>query len=158
VLSCSGVLPACRTLDCVSILTLTCGDARRILQTTTGFDRADPFSRPESDRLDISSPRPELFRFGVPKQADLAFFDEPESPGRFAAGVTLLEQMRGQPVEIDFSPFREAAQLLYGGPWVAERLAALKEFYATHADAFLPVTRKIIGGAARYSAVDAFEG
>jgi allophanate hydrolase len=66
--------------------------------------------------------------------------------------------MKGRPVEIDFSPFREAAQLLYGGPWVAERLAALKEFHAAHADAFLPVTRRIIGGAARYSAVDAFEG
>jgi allophanate hydrolase len=157
-LSCSGVLPACRTLDCVSILALTCGDARRILQTAKGFDRTDPFSRLESDRLDTSWPRPESFRFGVPSRADLEFFGESESPELFAAAVTLLEQMKGRPVEIDFSPFREAAQLLYGGPWVAERLAALKEFHAAHADAFLPVTRRIIEGAARYSAVDAFEG
>jgi allophanate hydrolase len=158
VLSCSGVLPACRTLDCVSILALTCGDARRVLQTAKGFDRTDPFSRAEGDRLDTSAPRLETFRFGVPKRADLEFFGDPESSGLFAGAVTLLEQMKGRPVEIDLSPFREAAQLLYGGPWVAERLAAVKEFYAAHADAFLPVTRKIIGGAARFSAVDAFEG
>src|SRR5262249_50245946 len=69
----------------------------------------------------------------------------------------LLEGLGGRRVEIDFTPFKEAAQLLYDGPWVAERLAALKTFYNAHADAFLPVTRKIIGGAARYTAVDVFE-
>jgi allophanate hydrolase len=157
-LSCSGVLPACRTLDCVSILALTCDDARRILQTARGFDPTDPFSRPEADRLDITPPRPESFRFGVPGRADLEFFGDHESPGLFAAAVTLLEEMKGRRVEIDFGPFREAARLLYSGPWLAERLAALREFHAAHADAFLPVTRTIIGGAARYSAVDAFEG
>ena len=157
-ISCSGVLPACRTLDCVSILALTCGDARRVLQTARGFDRTDPFSRAEGDRLDISAPAPRPSDSVFPGDVDLEFFGDPESPGLFAAAVTLLEQMNGRPVEIDFSPFREAAQLLYGGPWVAERLAAVKEFYAAHADAFLPVTRKIIGGAARLSAVDAFEG
>src|SRR5262249_38380199 len=66
-LSGSGVLPACRTLDCVSILALTCGDARRVLQAAKGFDRLDPFSRPESEGLDLSSPRPESIRLGVPK-------------------------------------------------------------------------------------------
>jgi allophanate hydrolase len=157
-LSCLGVLPACRTLDCVSILALTCDDARRVLQTARGFDRADPFSRPEGDRLDTAPPRPESFRFGVPRREDLEFFGDPESPALFARSVAVLEQMKGRRVEIDFTPFRQAAQLLYGGPWVAERLAALKAFHAAHADAFLPVTRTIIDGAARFSAVDAFEG
>jgi allophanate hydrolase len=156
-LSCTGVLPACRTLDCVSVLALTCGDARRVLRHAKAFDQTDPFSRKEADRLEVSSPRPSEFRLGVPRNKDLEFFGDRESPALFAQAVAALERSGGRRVEIDFTPFRETAKLLYEGPWVAERLAALKDFYANHADAFLPVTRKIIGGASRYSAVDAFE-
>jgi allophanate hydrolase len=93
----------------------------------------------------------------VPADKDLEYFGDQESPSLFARGIAALEHSGGRRVEIDFSPFREAARLLYDGPWVAERLAAIKDFYAAHADAFLPVTRKIIGGASRYSAVDAFQ-
>jgi allophanate hydrolase len=156
-LSSAGVLPACRTLDCVSILALTCGDAREVFKVAKAFDRADPFSRPEADRTDVAPPRPAEFRFGVPREKDLEFFGDPESPALFAQGIANLEQFNGHRVEIDFTSFREAAKLLYDGPWVAERMAALKDFFAAHADAFLPVTRKIIGGASRFSAVDAFE-
>ncbi len=155
--SCTGVLPACQTLDCVSIQALTCEDARAALQIAKGFDSSDPFSRSEADQLELSPPRPEAFRFGMPRQQDLAFFGDREAPALYARATPVLESMGGRRVDIDFTPFREAAQLLYGGPWVAERLAALKDFYAAHADAFLPVTRKIIGNASRYSAVDVFE-
>jgi allophanate hydrolase len=157
VISCAGVLAACRTLDCVSVLTLTCADARAVLRVARGFDAADIYSRPEADALDLSPPRPPAFRFGVPQEADLEFFGDRESPALFAGAIPLLEGLGGRRVEVDFTPFRETAALLYGGPWVAERLAALKGFFAEHADALLPVTRTIIGGAARYSAVDAFE-
>jgi len=157
VMSYAGVLPACRTIDCVSLLALTCADARAVLQVAKGFDGADPYSRPQADELDLFTARPAAFRFGVPGRADLNFFDDRESPSLFARAIPLLEGVGGQRVEIDFTPFRETARLLYDGPWVAERLAALKGFYTAHSDAFLAVTRKIIGGAARYSAVDVFE-
>jgi allophanate hydrolase len=157
VLSYAGVLASCRTIDCVSVLALTCADARVVLNVAKGFDDADLYSRLAADALDLFPARPATFRFGVPKSAELSFFDDQESPALFEKAIPMLESMGGKRVEIDFSPFRETATLLYGGPWVAERLAALKDFYAAHADAFLPVTRKIIGGAARYTAVDTFE-
>jgi allophanate hydrolase len=157
-LSCTGVVPACRTLDCVSILALTCGDARQVLKVAKAFDAADPFSRAEADRVEVVRFRPAAFRFGVPGEKDLEFFGDRESPALYARVIASLERMNGQRIEIDFTPFREAAKLLYDGPWVAERLAALKDFYAAHADALLPVTRKIVVGATRYSAVQAFEG
>jgi allophanate hydrolase len=156
-LSTRGVLPACRTLDCVSVLALTCVDARLVLKTVKAFDRADPFSRGDADRVELSlRGEPEVW-LGVPRDRDLEFFGDRESPELFARAVAALERVNGRRVTIDFTPFRETAKLLYEGPWVAERLAALKDFYAAHADQFLPVTRKIIGGASRYSAVEAFE-
>jgi allophanate hydrolase len=158
VVSCAGVLPACRTLDCVSIFALTCADTRAVLQAAKGTDAADPFSRSEADRLELSGPRPANFRFGVPRPGDLSWFGDTESPGLFARAGPLLEGLGGKRVEIDFTPFREAARLLYEGPWVAERLAAVKDFHAAHPDAFLPITRKVIEGGKRYSAVEAFEG
>src|SRR5262249_57812756 len=115
-----------------------CTDARQVLQVTKGFDRADAFSLPEADRLELSPPVPRAFRFGVPRPQDLRFFGDQEAPALFVRGGRVLESMGGRREEIDFTPFREAAELLYGGPWVAERLAALKGFYARHADAFLP--------------------
>jgi len=157
-LSCTGVLAACRTLDCLSVLALTCDNARLVLKLAKGHDKADSFSRTQADRLDLFPPRPAAFQFGMPREKDLQFFGDRESPALFAQAVANLEHMSGRRVEIDFAPFREAARLLYGGPWVAERLAAIKDFYAAHADALLPVTRQIITGAGRYSAVDVFEG
>ena len=156
VVSCAGVVPACRTLDCVSVLALTCDDARTVLQAIKGFDDRDPFARTEADKLHLTEPRPARFRFGVPRPEDLNWFGDKESPALFEKASTLLQGLGGERVVIDFTSFREAAKLLYDGPWVAERLLALKDFYAAHADAFLPVTRKIIGGAAKYSAVDTF--
>jgi allophanate hydrolase len=157
-LSCTGVVPACRSLDCVSVLALTCADARGVLQVAKGLDPADAFSRAEGDKLNLFPTRPASFRFGVPRSQDLEFFGDGESPALFARAAPLLQGMGGQRVEIDFTPFRETAKLLYEGPWVAERLAALKDFFAAHPEAFHPVTRKILGGAARHSAVDVFQG
>jgi allophanate hydrolase len=136
---------------------LTCDDAWQVFNVAKAFDRTDSFSRAEADRNDATGSRPAGFRFGVPRQNDLEFFGDRESPALFAHAISNLERSKGQCVEIDFTRFREAAKLLYEGPWVAERLAALKLFYAAHADAFLPVIRKIIGRASRFSAVDAFD-
>src|SRR5260370_28959837 len=75
----------------------------------------------------------------------------------YQSAVKKLQQIGGEKIEIDFSVFRQAADLLYGGPWVAERLAAIKVFFREHAGEMEPVVRAIIGGAERYTAVDVFE-
>jgi allophanate hydrolase len=150
-----GVVPACRTLDCMSVFAATSGDAAAVLDLIAGFDPADPFSRP-------AEPAPELpaegLRVGVPRPDQLASFGNPETPRLFAEATAGLAALGAEPVEIDFRPFAEAARLLYEGPWVAERYAAIREFFDANADAVHPTIREIIGGAGRLSAADAFAG
>lgn len=156
-LSTSGVVPACRTLDCVSIFAHDCADAHAVWSSARGFDPSDAFSR---------EPRPgegaapwlsgESFRFGVSPANQLDFFGAAEAESLYHAAVGVLEKLGGRKVEIDFSIFRKAADLLYSGPWVAERMAAIREFMETNGDQMNPVVREIISGATRYSAMDAF--
>jgi allophanate hydrolase len=153
-LSTQGVIPACRTLDCVSIFALTAGDAAQVLDVAQGFDEADPYSRAAPSQV-----RPlfgKRFTFGVPRADQLAFFGNPDTPGLFRDAIAQLVEAGGEQVEIDFSVFLETAQLLYEGPWVAERYAAIREFIESQPEALHPVTRKIIGGATRFSAADAY--
>ncbi len=153
-LSARGVVPACRSLDCVSIFALTCADAWQVYLTTRGYDAADPYAR----LPDIPRRAPVGgYRCGVPRAAQLEFFGDTIAAQTYARALELIEDTDGTLVEIDYAPFREAAALLYQGPWVAERLAALRDFFATHPQDIHPVTRSIIGGGARYSALDAFE-
>ncbi len=156
-LSTRGIVPACRSLDCVSIFAGTVEDAIAVARIAAGFDAADPFSRraPQTRMEGMAWSTP--FRFGVPPEP-LEFFGDGEAARLFAQSAARLEQLGGIRAPIDFTPFREAGKLLYGGPWLAERLAAIKDFAARHADQLLPVTRDIILAAERLSAVDAFEG
>ena len=151
-----GVVPACRTLDCVSVFALTCDDAAAVAQILAAYDPDDPFSRRDSTKSSFAMHRPSSFRFGVPDHAALEFFNDPDTPVLFDQAVEDLKELGGTVVPIDFAPFREAACLLYQGPWVAERLAALKSFFDSHADDTYQVTRRIIEGAKRFSAVDVF--
>jgi len=156
-LSTQGVVPACRTLDCASIFARTCRTAHAVWKIAQGFDENDPFSR-EPRPADGAAPWVNAsFRFGVPAPDQLQFFGDEEAAQLYRAAVEKLERIGGERVEIDFSAFREAADLLYGGPWVAERLAAVKDFFREHSADVEPVVRGIIGGASRYSAVDTFE-
>ena len=151
-LSCRGVVPACRSLDCVSIFALTAPDAARVLSIAEGFDREDPYSRPAEDR------GLEIRRIGIPGRDQLKFFGDAEYERLFDRAVERLHAL-GSPVhEIDASPFLEAAQLLYDGPWAAERYVAIEGFIRTHADAMHPVTHSIIEPAGALSAADAFKG
>jgi allophanate hydrolase len=100
---------------------------------------------------------PAAFRFGVPAASQLEWFGDALSADCFAKSIAALESLGGTRVEIDFAPFRDAARLLYEGPWVAERWSAVRAFHAQHADAIFPVTRRIIEGGAKLLAVDAFE-
>ena len=150
-ISTHGVVPACRTLDCVSVFALDVADAQAALAVAAGPDPEDPFSR-EARRGPVARGH---FRFGVPTR--LEFFGDAEAARLFAGAVAQLEHLGGQAVAIDFAPFRDAARLLYEGPWVAERYAAIQAFVEAHPDALLPVTRSIIEPAIGASAVSAFQ-
>ncbi len=152
-LSTQGVVPACRTLDCVSIFALTASDAATVLESAQGFDAEDAYSRKAGSAITALSTH---FTFGVPKLEQLAFFENPETPTLFQQSIKQLEAIGGKAVEIDFQPFLETARLLYEGPWVAERYAAIREFFETKPDAIFPVTKLIIGGAVKFNAVDTF--
>jgi allophanate hydrolase len=153
VLSTSGVVPACRTLDCVSIFAKTAEDAEAVFAAAQGFDAEDAYSRPFTD---VAEPLPATFRFGVPRPEQLAFFGNLNTPGLFEAAVNRLQSLGGQAVEIDFQPFLDTARLLYEGPWVAERYAAIHDFIERQPESLFPVTRQIISGATKFSAADTF--
>jgi allophanate hydrolase len=152
-LSTSGVVPACRTLDCVSIFALTAKDAETVLASAQGFDEADAYSR---KALPAEAKIKAAFTFGVPRAEQLAFFENPETPNLFQEAVAQLKALGGKAVEIDFEPFLATARLLYEGPWVAERYAAIQDFFEANAEAIFPVTRQIIGGAVKFSAADTY--
>jgi allophanate hydrolase len=149
-----GVVPACRSLDCVSILARSVRDARSVLAVAQGFDRDDPYSR--AAPATAFGAFGERFRFGVPRAAELEFFGDHEYRRLFGAAVERLEGAGGERVELDFRPFLEAAQLLYEGPWVAERWIVASDLLARKPKAVHPVTRKVIEKGATYSAADAF--
>ncbi|MEQ1487581.1 MAG: allophanate hydrolase [Methylotenera sp.] len=152
-LSTSGVLPACRTLDCVSIFAKNVADAETVMQVAQEFDADDAYSRhaPNSEVTIGNS-----FVFGVPSPSQLAFFGNAESAQLFHQAIERLEKVGGKMLEIDFAPFIETAQLLYEGPWVAERYAAIKEFFDAKPEAIFPTTYKIISNAVKFNAADTF--
>jgi allophanate hydrolase len=153
-LSTSGVVPACRSLDCVSIFAATCASARAVFQAACGFDASDSFAR----RPGQAKAWPARgFRFGVPSADLMRFFGDDSAPDIYEAAIQRFQNEGGVRVEFDFQPFRDAAALLYGGPWVAERLAAIREFAESHPGSLDPVVGRIVLNAGSHTAVDAFE-
>ena len=154
-LSASGVVPACRTLDTISIFALDVADAFAVFQATCGYDPADAYSR--AFPPPALSGVPKGLRIGVPRAGQREFFGDAEAEAAFARDVANVEALGARLVEFDFEPFAEVARLLYEGPWVAERFAATKPLIETHPAALHPVTRAIIVGARKFDAVAAFE-
>jgi allophanate hydrolase len=150
--SASGVVPACRSLDCVSVFALTVGDASRVLAAVAGFDPHDPFSRPPPRPVTHAHP----FRFGVPLAGQREWFGNAAGEALFLAAVERLTADGGVPVEVDIGAFLAAGRLLYEGPWVAERYAAIRDFVDARPEALHPATGAIIRGGARPLAADAF--
>jgi amidase/allophanate hydrolase len=155
-LSTRGLVPNCPTLDCVSIFARTIDDGARVLNILDGFDPDDPFARlaPAAS----AEPPSGAFRFGILAPADREWFGMPECAELYEAARRRLTALGGTPVEIDFAPFREAGQMLFDGPWIAERRAALTPFVDEHRDALHDVTRTVLGTAVRHDAAAAFAG
>lgn len=153
-ISTRGVVAACRTQDAVSIFALTVADAAQVMSVAAGYDSDDIYARP-SDPFSVEEAS-QTPRIGIPSSG-LEFFGDAEAERLYHATVDRIAALGGEIVAIDFAPFKETASLLYAGPWVAERLAAIREFATSHADAMDPTVRAIILGAGTLSTVDAFE-
>ena len=152
--STAGVVPACRTLDCVSVFALTVDDAMTALRAMAGPDGADPFSR--NRELAGVSAFPANLRLGVPRDGQLIFFGDKASEAAYGAALKRWTALGATLVGFDLEPFYETARLLYEGPWVAERYLVIRNLLASSPDAIHPVTREIAAGGARLTAADTF--
>jgi len=155
-LSTAGVVPACRSLDCVSVFAVTADDAEAVWSVARGPDPADAYSREMGTGADAAPWLSGPFRFGVPDAGELTFFGDEDSARLFERAAARLEAIGGVRTTIDFAPFRETAQLLYAGPWVAERYAAVGAFLASSPEGVDQTVAGIIATGAAYSAVDAY--
>jgi allophanate hydrolase len=153
-ISTAGVVPACRTLDCVSVFSLTVDDAITALNAMAGPDGADPYSR--NLPLAQTAPFPANLRLAVPRNGQLIFFGDKASETAYADALKRWTALGATLVEFDLEPFYETARLLYEGPWVAERYLVIRDLLASSPDAIHPVTREIIIAGARPSAADTF--
>ncbi len=153
-MSTAGVLPACRTLDCVSIFSLTVDDAMTALNVMAGYDAADPFSQHRS--VSAVTAFPAGLKLGIPRKGQLQFFGDNVAEKEYEAAVARLVALGATPVEFDLEPFYETARLLYEGPWVAERYLVIRDLLASNPDAVHPVTREITLKGAKISAADTF--
>lgn len=152
-LSTSGVVPACRTLDCVSIFALTVEDARIVADAAGGYDAKDPYSREPA--LTFPDPKGAGLRLAIPDT--LTFFDDKQAQRAFDDAVEGWRSLGAEIVAIDYTPFAELAALLYSGPWVAERFAAVETLWRKSPDEINPVVRTIVEQAAQYDATAAFK-
>ncbi|HSC75900.1 MAG TPA: allophanate hydrolase [Pseudomonadales bacterium] len=151
-LSTTGVVPACRSLDCVSLFAHNSSDARLLLQLTQGFDAQDVYSR----HIPLTRSLPDIPVIGVPHADQLDFFGNHEAQQLFGKTIADLHAKPVKMIEIDFAPFMEAAQLLYQGPWVTERWLVAHDIMDSQPDAMLQVTRSIIAKGKNFSSADHF--
>jgi allophanate hydrolase len=155
-LSASGVVPACRTLDTISIFALTVEDAYCVYQAAAGYDETDAYSR----QIPVTAPAPvpPRLRIGIPDAGSIEFCGDEAQEKSFRDTVALLKADGAEIVEVDFTPFYDVAHMLYEGAWVAERHTVIEDLMRDNLEAVHPVTRKIVGAALDLSATDAFRG
>lgn len=151
-LSAAGVVPACKSLDCVSIFANCAADAMAVLSVAEGYDAQDCYSRALAKQILPAAPR-----LGVLSAKDKDFAGDKDAAALYEAALAKAQALGWQLVEIDYAPFRAIATLLYGGAFVAERTAATRTFMQDHAAEMFPVVRAIIEGGHKFSAADAFE-
>lgn len=154
-ISARGVVPACKTQDTVSIFALTVADAAAAFDVAAAFDAADDYARTAARRVPVPASRPTL-RVGIPDAPE--FFGDRANAHLYAQTIARAQALGADVVPFDFTVFQDAAKLLYQGPWVAERLVAIKDFARRSPDAIHEVVRSIVLSAENISAVDTFEG
>ena len=152
-LSASGVVPACRTLDTVSIFALTVDDAYDVFRAAAIYDSEDAFARPVQPQVLAAPPS---FRLGIPSDETIEFFGDDHQAEAFKDAVDRLIGLGAEVLLLDFAPFFELAAMLYQGAWVAERFTVIEALLADDPEQVHPVTREIIGRASDFSAADAF--
>ncbi|MEL5307576.1 allophanate hydrolase [Serratia nevei] len=152
-LSNRGVVPACRLNDTVSVFALTVADAAQVAELASGFDPADPYSRPDPHTAPADIPAAP--RFAVPAQ--LEFFGDVQAERAFHRALAQLQAGGATLEPLDFAPFRTLAEQLYYGPWVAERTVAIEQVLDASPQAIDPVVRGIVGNGLGYSACDAYK-
>jgi len=155
-LSSSGVVPACRTLDTISVLALTVEDAWSAFAAMAAFDPDDSYSKPMP--APVMGHLPPSFAVGVPSEDTRRFFGDDAQADAYARALDSIAALGGAIAERDFSVFYETADMLYEGAWVAERYAAVQGLIESTPEVLHPVTHGIIAAAAGRTAVDAFKG
>lgn len=155
-LSATGLVPACRTLDTISIFALTVDDAYAAFQAATVFDPADSYSR-AFDMPDLTKWSGKT-KIAIPSAESIQFMGDDVQEASFYATVEMLKSAGAEISEIDFSPLYAVAEMLYYGAWVAERYVVIEDLLKSDPDAIFPVTKKIISLAEDLSAADAFRG
>jgi allophanate hydrolase len=154
-ISTKGVVPACRSLDCVSVFALTVDDAWATLAVLAGYDSADAYARARP--VGTLGRRPGGCRLGAPRAAQRLFFGDARAASDFDGALARLAKLGHAIVEVDMAPFYETARLLYEGPWLAERYSAVRRIIERDPAALHPITRRIIAPGAALLATDAFE-
>jgi len=147
----TGVVPACKSLDCIAVFANSAADSLTVLQAAEGFDAGDAYARAPATVVLPTKPRA-----GILRAADRDFAGDAASEKLYDAALAKAKALGWELVEFDYAPFREIALSLYGRAPVAERLAAIKPFYETSPDSIHPVVRSIIDVAAKFSAADAY--
>lgn len=157
VLSTQGLVPNCRTLDCVSVFALSVADALEVARLARTDDVFDPSLRDDWERANFDlAERPQSLKIAVPQAQDLEFFGNDEGRALFEEALIGLERLGARLQPIDFNPFFEIGRLMFEGPWIAERAAAFGAFVDSNAADVLPLTRKLIERAHSWSAADTF--
>lgn len=153
----TGVVPACRGLDCVSLLSADVAGARRVLAVAAGSDPGDPYSRAPPRADDALPWGAGGARIAIPHADQMTFCGDEHAAAAWEHACTRARALGWQIVEIDFAPFAAAASQLYDGPWVAERFASVGRFVAAHQADVDPNVRDIIMSGRDLGAVEVFE-
>ncbi len=151
--SATGMVPACRSIDCISVLAANVGDADLVYRVMRGFDPTDGFSRSIRD-IPL---RNEKFCFGVLAAEDREFCGDHEAASLYQSAIDQLEFLGGTSVAIDYAPFRDAAALLYEGAFVAERYVAIGDFAAAHRNEMDATVAHIVAESGSFTAAEAFQ-
>ncbi len=155
-LSNQGVVPACKSLDCVGLFATTTADLQILFNLTASYDANDAYARINPVTNTKAQAAKKAFSFAIPKKEQLEFFGNAAYQHLFQQAVARLEKMGGSKQEIDFAPFINTARLLYEGPWVTERYLACQPLIDERPQALLGVTRRIIASGKDNTAAQAF--